>query len=110
MTDFVIDTSAAVELFGGRDPDPDLRRTVLTGRGVAPELFDIEALSTLRRIVRTGALSIDEGSAVLQRVRVAPITRATHRPLLSRIWDCATPSPPTTPPTWRSPSSSRCRS
>jgi predicted nucleic acid-binding protein len=87
MTDFVIDTSAAVELFGGREPDSDLRRTVLTGRGVAPELFDIEALSTLRRIVRTGALSTDEGSAVLQRVRVAPITRTTHRPLLSRIWE-----------------------
>jgi len=40
MITFVLDASAVIELFARDEINPDLRRRVLTGSGVAPELRD----------------------------------------------------------------------
>lgn len=87
MSEFVIDASAAIELLGGRSPDGELHRTVMTRRGMTPELLDIEVLSTVRRLVRAAVISATEGGVILRRVRDSPITRTTHRPLLARVWE-----------------------
>jgi predicted nucleic acid-binding protein len=86
VTDFVIDASALVELFVGAAPDRRLRQRALSGAGSAPELLDLESLHTVRRLVRSGALPEAEGAATVRRVQDAPITRVSHRSLLTRIW------------------------
>lgn len=83
----VIDTSALIEFFTGAQPDPGLKRQLLTRNFGAPELVDIEVASTLRRLVRCGALANSDATVTLQDLGEAPIVRVTHRALLARIWD-----------------------
>ena len=85
MTDFVVDASALLELFAGVTPDPELRRTALTREGAAPELVDLEVVSTLRRLVRFGEMTAAAAGRVLADTRDAPIARTTHKPLLERV-------------------------
>ncbi len=87
MSSFVIDASALFELVVGRAPAPDLRRRVLTGSGSAPELIDLETLSTLRRLRRDGGLPPDAADRAAGLLVSAPIARLTHRPLLRRVWE-----------------------
>jgi predicted nucleic acid-binding protein len=87
MTEFVIDASALLEIVTGTEPDPDLRRRVLTGEGAAPELIDIEAASVLRRSVLREGADPDDTGAALAAVGATPITRVSHRTLMSRIWE-----------------------
>ena len=85
MTDFVLDASALLELVG--TDATALRRVAMTGRGFAPELVDLEVISTLRRLVRSGTLTVDDARATLADACETPIARTTHRPLLDRIWE-----------------------
>ena len=87
MIGFVIDASALIELVSGNPPDTALRRTALTGTGAAPELVDIEAASTVRRMVLSGLMPAEEGRDVLHDVSRTPISRTSHRPLLTRVWE-----------------------
>jgi predicted nucleic acid-binding protein len=87
LIEFVIDASAIVELFTGPSPDQGLRRTTLTSRGAAPELIDLEAASMIRRTVLAGRMHPADGRARLQEIGDSPITRTSHRPLLSRVWE-----------------------
>lgn len=87
MISFVIDASALIELVSGKPPDAALRRTALTGEGAAPELVDIEAASTIRRMVLSGLMPAEEGSEVLHDVSETPISRTSHRPLITRVWE-----------------------
>ncbi|MBA2307968.1 MAG: type II toxin-antitoxin system VapC family toxin [Pseudonocardiales bacterium] len=85
--DFVIDTSAIVELFAGAAVVDELRRVALTARGAAPELLDLEAAQAIRGMVRRGDLTDAEGSARLRQVQQSPITRVSHRQLVDRVWE-----------------------
>jgi predicted nucleic acid-binding protein len=87
MTEFVIDASALLEIVTGTKPDPVLRRTVLTGQGAAPELLDVEAASYLRRSVLHEGADPEDAGAALTAVGGSPITRVSHRTLMSRIWE-----------------------
>jgi predicted nucleic acid-binding protein len=87
VTGFVIDTSALLEIVTGTRPDPDLRRRVLAGEGVAPELIDVEAASVLRRSVLHDGADPGGAGAALAAVGAAPITRVSHRTLMTRIWE-----------------------
>jgi predicted nucleic acid-binding protein len=87
VTDFVLDASTLLALVTGLTPDPDLRRISLTARGAAPEIIDLEVVSTLRRFVRAGLLTAEDGRAALADARDTPITRTAHRPLLARVWE-----------------------
>lgn len=86
MVQFVIDSSALLELLTGTSPDPGLRRRALTQTAGAPELVDIEVASALRRMVMRGLLSPSVAVAVLRDVRDTPVSRAPHRSLLERVW------------------------
>lgn len=87
MIDYVVDTSALVDLFVVSDTPTELRRAVLTGRCAAPELIDIEAANVLRKLIHRGRLSDAEGGDALRDVRDAPVVRISHRPLLDRVWE-----------------------
>ena len=85
MTDFVLDASAMLEVVG--TDATQLRRAAMTGRGSAPELIDLEVISTLRRLVRSGQMTANDAQATLADARRTPITRTAHRPLLDRVWE-----------------------
>ena len=86
MAAVVVDASAIVEIFVGRAPDPELRRTALVDDLAAPELIDIEILAALRRLERLGRLRPEQAARAAERIADAPIARATHRPLVHRVW------------------------
>lgn len=87
MNVFVVDASALFEVIVGRSPAVDLRRRVLAGSGSAPELIDLEALNTLRRLRRSGDLTAATADTAASRIILAPIARLPHRPLLDRVWE-----------------------
>ncbi|MGH3813597.1 MAG: type II toxin-antitoxin system VapC family toxin [Pseudonocardiaceae bacterium] len=87
MITFVLDTSAMVELFVRDEVDPDLRRRILAGSGVAPELIDLESANVLRRMVRRREIAPPEADEALGEIRDSPVTRIPHRPLISRVWE-----------------------
>lgn len=86
MIDFVVDTSALVDVFLVRGTSPDLRRSVLAGACAAPELIDLESASVLRKLVLRDGLPPAEGGETLRDIRDAPILRVAHRHLLDRVW------------------------
>jgi predicted nucleic acid-binding protein len=83
---FVLDASALLEIVIGRSPSADLRRSTMTAHGAAPELIDLEAISTVRRLVRSGSLPLPEAAAAARDIGAAPLSRTAHRPLLTRVW------------------------
>lgn len=87
MITFVLDASAVIELFVRDEINPDLRRRVLTGSGVAPELLDLEVASVIRKMVRRRELAAAEAGEALGEIRDSPVTRIPHRPLVGRIWE-----------------------
>lgn len=87
MPNIVIDVSAMIEFLTGTEPDDQLRRRVLLGRPAAPELFDIEAASVLRKLARTGRISGANATSVLLDIGLAPVARAPHLPLVGRVWE-----------------------
>lgn len=87
MIDFIVDASALIEFSVVAAPDADLRRRIMTGRGAAPELIDLEALQTVRSLVRRGMLAEPTGPGRVRSIREAPISRISHRQLLDRVWE-----------------------
>jgi predicted nucleic acid-binding protein len=87
MPDIVIDASAMIEVVAGSQPDARLRRRVLLGQLAAPELFDIEATSVLRKRARAGEISELEATALLADIRRTPVARSPHLPFVERVWE-----------------------
>jgi predicted nucleic acid-binding protein len=68
--------------------DGDRARSRLAGeRLVAPGLIDIEVASLWRRASRAGRLSDRRAGQVLADLAALPLARASHRPLMQRIWE-----------------------
>lgn len=53
----------------------------------APELIDIEVLSTLRRGVLSGRIGQPQAARALIRLNRMPLRRHSHRSLAHRCWD-----------------------
>lgn len=53
----------------------------------APHVIDLEVIQTLRRLVRSGQVSRDRSSAVLEDLADLPLTRYSHVALADRIWE-----------------------
>jgi predicted nucleic acid-binding protein len=67
--------------------DGDQARARLRGeRLVAPELIDLEVVSTFRRAMRVGKLDARRSAQALADLAVLPLRIASHRPLLPRVW------------------------
>lgn len=87
MITFVLDASALIEFFVSDETNVDLRRRILAGHGIAPELIDLETANVIRRLVRRGEIASTEGREALGEIRDSPVARVPHRPLLGRVWE-----------------------
>lgn len=87
MITFVLDASAVIELFVRDEANPELRRRVLAGSGVAPELIDLESANVVRRMVLRREIAAAEAREALGEIRDSPVTRIPHRPLVGRVWE-----------------------
>jgi predicted nucleic acid-binding protein len=83
----VVDASVMVEVLlripGSEQLEARLSRPK---RLCAPSLLDVEVAQAMRRYAARGELPALRGSEALELLRVFPIVRYGHGPLLSRIW------------------------
>ena len=83
LVNLVIDCSAVIAtLRSGSEPLPLLRSHLY-----APELIDIEYVSTLRRFVSRKELTAALAFTHLGRWMSMPIQRCQHRPGVLRMWE-----------------------
>lgn len=84
----VVDASILAPALADDESDGDLVRARLQGEQLAaPELIDLEVISTLRRAARAGRLDDRRSSQALTDLAALPLKRVPHLPLLSRIWE-----------------------
>lgn len=84
----VVDASVLAPALADDGADGDRARLRLRGEQlVAPELIDLEVLSTLRRAVRAGRLDERRSGQVLDDLAALPLQRVPHLPLLARVWE-----------------------
>ena len=79
---FVLDNSAAIEAM-------TRPRTLILPPGMlfAPELIDVEFLSTMRRLVKHGELSQERARGFIDAWQSSPVRRTEHAPLIDRAWE-----------------------
>ena len=84
----VVDANVVVVALADDGPDGDLVRRRLRGESLAaPELIDLEVVSVLRRLRRTGALDARRGALAVADLQDLPLDRVAHRPLVRRCWE-----------------------
>lgn len=84
----VVDASVLAPALADDGIDGDRVRERLRGEQlVAPELVDLEILSTLRRAVRGGRLDERRWGQALDDLAALPLRRVSHLALLSRVWE-----------------------
>lgn len=84
----VVDASVLAPALADDGPDGDRARHRLRGEQlIAPELIDLEVLSTLRRAARGGRLDERRSSQALDDLAALPLRRVSHLPLVPRAWE-----------------------
>lgn len=84
----VVDASVLAPALADDGDDGDRVRGRLRGEQlVAPELVDLEVLSTLRRAARAGRLDQRRSSQALEDLAALPLRRVSHQSLLPRVWE-----------------------
>lgn len=84
-TVLVVDASVLAPALADDGSDGDLARRRLNGESLAaPELVDLEVISVLRGAIRSGEIDGRRAALAVDDLRVLPLTRAPHRPLLDR--------------------------
>lgn len=84
----VVDASVLAVALGDDGTDGRAARARLTGETLtAPELLDLEVVSVWRRHVAAKRMTARRASDALSDLADLPILRATHQPLLPRIWE-----------------------
>jgi predicted nucleic acid-binding protein len=84
----VVDASVLAPALADDGVDGDGVRARLRGEQLtAPELVDLEVVSTLRRAARAGRLDDRRSGQALTDLAALPLRRVPHMPLLARIWE-----------------------
>jgi predicted nucleic acid-binding protein len=84
----VVDASVLTPALADDDADGDRAREHLRGEQlVAPELIDLEVVSTLRRAARAKRLDERRSAQALTDLTALPLRRVPHLPLLARVWE-----------------------
>jgi predicted nucleic acid-binding protein len=84
----VVDASVLAPALADDGDDGDRARERLRGEDLAaPELIDLEVLSTLRRAARAKRLDEDRSLEALADLAALPLRRVPHLPLLGRVWE-----------------------
>ena len=87
----VVDASVLASALGDDGPDGDRARHRLAAEQLfAPELIDLEVASVWRRAGGSGRLDDRRAGLALADLASMPLARASHRPLLARIWELRT--------------------
>jgi predicted nucleic acid-binding protein len=84
----VVDASVIVEMLLQTEAGRAITGALLDGRDTlhAPQLLDVEVAQVLRRFVLRGDLYESRAREAIDTLRVFPLTRYPHEPLLDRIW------------------------
>lgn len=84
----VIDASLGLEMFlRGRDAITIKDQIDAAGREMAaPEVFDLEIMQSLRRLVFKKQITTDRAERALDVARHAPLDRFAHAIMRDRIW------------------------
>jgi predicted nucleic acid-binding protein len=84
----VVDASVLAPALADDGDDGDRARERLRGEELAaPELIDLEVLSTLRRAARAKRLDESRSLQALTDLAAIPLRRVPHLPLLVRVWE-----------------------
>lgn len=84
----VVDASVLAPALADDGADGDRVRDRLRGeRLAAPELIDLEVVSTIRRAARAGRLDGRRSGQALTDLATLPLRRVPHLPLLLRVWE-----------------------
>jgi predicted nucleic acid-binding protein len=84
----VVDASVLAPALADDGDDGDRARDRLRGEQlVAPELIDLEVVSTLRRAARAKRLDESRSLQALTDLAAIPLRRVPHLPLLVRVWE-----------------------
>jgi predicted nucleic acid-binding protein len=84
----VVDASVLAPALADDDSDGDRARERLRGEQLAaPELIDLEVVSTLRRAARAKRLDERRSAQALTDLVALPLRRVPHLPLLVRVWE-----------------------
>lgn len=84
----VVDASVLAPALADDGQDGDCARERLRGEELAaPELIDLEVLSTLRRAARAKRLDPSRSLQALTDLAALPLRRVPHVPLLGRVWE-----------------------
>lgn len=84
----VVDASVLAPALADDDADGERARARLHGEQLAaPELIDLEVISTLRRATRAKRLDVDRSAQALTDLAALPLQRVPHLPLLGRVWE-----------------------
>lgn len=84
----VVDASVLAPALADDGDDGDRVRRRLRGeRLAAPELIDLEVVSTIRRAARAGRLDDRRSGQALTDLAALPLRRVPHLPLLPRVWE-----------------------
>ena len=84
----VVDASIVVELIGnGPLVATIFERLAQSDESfIAPHLLDVEVMSAVRRLSRTGRLDSHRSNEIIQQLLALPVERYPHLPMLDRIW------------------------
>lgn len=82
----VLDASAVVELLIRNPAAEPVAAAIGRGDAVAPALLDVEVVHVLARLERLGELSAAGGSAAVDALVSAPITRVSRSALARAAW------------------------
>lgn len=84
----VVDASVLAPALADDDTDGDRARERLRGEQLAaPELIDLEVVSTLRRAARAKRLDERRSAQALNDLAALPLRRVPHLQLLARVWE-----------------------
>jgi len=84
----VVDASVVAPALGSDETEGDRARDRLRGEQlVAPEVIDVEVMSTLRRAARAKQLDRRRSAQALADLAALPMQRVPHLPLLGRVWE-----------------------
>ena len=83
----VLDASALVELLLQSDRAPAVLQVIGSTELTAPDVINLEVLSTLRWLEWVGALPADRARQAVEDLRVAQVQRFPTLPLLPAGWE-----------------------
>ena len=86
MSKYIVDASVAVEYLLHTALGRELGDILLGAELAAPELMDVEVLSTVRRAVLQGRLDAGRAQTALDDLANWPVDRISHRALTSLAW------------------------